>query len=85
MGVAPSFKLSILYDLYANQIGAIVFNDIRNENGGESYGSELPILLGIGLKQIKKIEGAEEEEGVTEDERKCFGQVMEMVKECRVW
>lgn len=82
--------MNLLYDLYANQIGAIVFNDLNNTNseseegGGDGYGAELPVLLGIGLKIVKG-ENGEEEEGLTEEDRECFGEVMQMVKDCRVW
>jgi hypothetical protein len=43
-------------------------------------GVSRPVLMGIALKD--KSGG---EEGVGEDERETFGEVMKMVGECRVW
>lgn len=74
-GVAPSPHIGALYDLYANQVGAIVF-----EGTDEMMGVSRPVLMGIALKD--KSGG---EEGVGEDERETFGEVMKMVGECRVW
>lgn len=66
-----------LYDLYANQIGAIVFEGMKSEDG---FGAELPVLLGIGLKVARG-----EDEGVKQSDRETFGEVMRMVMECKVW
>lgn len=59
--------------------------DENGEGGGDGYGAELPVLLGIGLKIVKGEKGEEEEEGLTDEDRECFGEIMQMVKDCRVW
>ena len=67
-----------MHDMYAAQIGAIVFEGM--EEGMQSR----PVLLGIALKGLGN-GGEEEEAGVNEEERRTFGEVMEMVKVCKVW
>lgn len=72
--------MGALHDLYAAQIGAIVF---QNREGEDELNLKRPVLLGIALKSARKEE--EDERGITEEERDTFGQIMEMVKECEVW
>jgi hypothetical protein len=74
-GVPPSPHAGSLHELYANQIGAIVFS------GGADAGFSRPMLLGIALK----LSNDEGEYGVSDEERKTFGEVMEMVQGCKVW
>lgn len=78
-GVPPSVHVGLLHDMYAAQIGAIVFEG--TEEGTQSR----PVLLGIALKGLGSGAGEEEEAGVSEEERRAFGEVMEMVVECKVW
>ncbi|GAA5918509.1 hypothetical protein JCM6882_001360 [Rhodosporidiobolus microsporus] len=94
-GVPPSPHISSLHDLYASQIGAIVFS--RSGGGGGPgggledlggmpvlAGAAKPVVLGIALKIKPPAEGEEGdgEGGVTEEERQTFGEVMEMILEC---
>ncbi|BGP15061.1 hypothetical protein JCM10213_002795 [Rhodosporidiobolus nylandii] len=85
-GVPPSPHTASLHDLYASQIGAIVFRKFAEAAGAEGagmpgmLGGAKPVVLGIALK--KAPDGEEEEGGVTEKERETFAEVMEMVLEC---
>ncbi|ORY91628.1 hypothetical protein BCR35DRAFT_349421, partial [Leucosporidium creatinivorum] len=74
-GVPPSPHAGSLHDLYANQVGAIVFSS------GMDAGFSRPVLLGIALKPSKE----EGDYGVSEEERQTFGEVMEMLQGCKVW
>ncbi|KAI5475222.1 hypothetical protein MNV49_001733 [Pseudohyphozyma bogoriensis] len=76
-GVPPNAHARVLHDLYALQVGAIVFAG----GMGSLEGVEKPVVLGIALKGAS----GDEDGGVSEEDRKCFGEVMEMVSECRVW
>ncbi|BGP39067.1 hypothetical protein JCM10449v2_003005 [Rhodotorula kratochvilovae] len=78
-GVAPSPRLAALHDLYAAQVGAIVFRRYGAEEGGGAR----PVVLGIGLRRAQE-EGEEGEgdAGVSEKEKRTFKSVMEMVLEC---
>ncbi|KAM0788758.1 hypothetical protein ACM66B_002849 [Microbotryomycetes sp. NB124-2] len=87
-GIAPSPKAEMLHELYASQIGAIVFATAAMDDEMVGVpGLTKPVVLGIALKHSVNERGTEEEEtlGVTDEERDTFGQVMDMVKECRVW
>ncbi|GAA5822063.1 hypothetical protein JCM11251_004844 [Rhodosporidiobolus azoricus] len=91
-GVPPSPHIASLHDLYASQIGAIVFGGSgRGAGGMEDMGgmpvlasAAKPVVLGIGLKVKAPAAGDDEDDegGVSEEERQTFGQVMEMVLEC---
>lgn len=73
-----------MHDLYAAQIGAIVFQRSEAEGGGA--GRSRPVVLGIALKLKAGCGGEDwEDEGIGEEERATFGEVMEMVQECCVW
>lgn len=74
-GVPPSIHMRAIYELYATMAGTIVFKDVPE-------GDRIrPVLLGIALKPGKE----DEEAGVTDSEREMFGEVMQLIKECRVW
>ncbi|KAL8277953.1 hypothetical protein RQP46_009585 [Phenoliferia psychrophenolica] len=75
-GVPPNQHAAVLHELYAMQVGAIVF--APRDAGEEGFARSRPVLLGIALK------GGKEGEGVSEQERSTFGEVMEMVMECAV-
>ncbi|GAA6005475.1 uncharacterized protein JCM10292_007361 [Rhodotorula paludigena] len=78
-GVPPSPHLSSLHDLYAAQVGAIVFRRFAAAGDGGAA-PERPVVLGIGLKRVEGVD--DDEGGVTDGEKHTFEQVMEMVLEC---
>ncbi|GAA5950786.1 hypothetical protein JCM21900_002017 [Sporobolomyces salmonicolor] len=78
-GVPPTPHVSALHDLYASQIGAIVFRKFALEAAG---GGAKPVVLGIGLKLSTAGKEEDEEGGVSEEERGTFREIMEMVLEC---
>ncbi|GAA5854675.1 hypothetical protein JCM8547_004933 [Rhodosporidiobolus lusitaniae] len=88
-GVPPTPHYASLHDLYASQIGAIIFHASKESDGPGAVdelagpggaGDSKPVVLGIGLKMKPPTD--DEEEGITGDERETFSQVMEMVLEC---
>ncbi|KAM0746615.1 hypothetical protein T439DRAFT_329721 [Meredithblackwellia eburnea MCA 4105] len=96
LGVAPSPHVRMLHELYAAQIGAIVFKGSGPDAQGGGTGREgRPVLIGIALKSagrsVEAGSGADdgsdgEGAGVSDDERELFGAVMEMVASCsHVW
>ncbi|GAA6037809.1 hypothetical protein JCM8097_005049 [Rhodosporidiobolus ruineniae] len=87
-GVAPTPHVGSLHDLYASQVGAIVFHQLGGAGGGpdgmDAGGGAgvKPVVLGIGLKLPPPLAEGDEDGGVTEEERQTFAEVMEMVLEC---
>ncbi|GAA6004910.1 hypothetical protein JCM10207_008449 [Rhodosporidiobolus poonsookiae] len=87
-GVPPNPHVSSLHDLYASQVGAIVF--LRLGGGADAAGgmpglgsAAKPVVLGIALKMRPgRAEEDDEEGGVSDEERTTFAEVMEMVLEC---
>lgn len=71
-GAPPSPHASLLHDLYATQVGAICWQ--ATEEGWPNR----PVLLGIALRRSA---AEDEDAGVSEAERECFGSVMEMIVE----
>ncbi|GAA5971798.1 hypothetical protein JCM11641_001517 [Rhodosporidiobolus odoratus] len=85
-GVPPSPHISSLHDLYASQIGAIVFQRFSAASAADAGAGMLtlgakPVVLGIALRRSSSAE-EDDEGGVTEEERGTFAEVMEMVLEC---
>ncbi|KAK4055702.1 hypothetical protein OIV83_000248 [Microbotryomycetes sp. JL201] len=83
-GIAPSQKAELLHELYATQIGAIIFaTSAPDDDMVAVAGLSKPVVVAIALKPS----GTDEydESRVTEQEREVFGQVMNMVNQCRVW
>lgn len=79
-GVPPNAHAAVLHELYALQVGAIVFAP-KDADGDAWAGRSRPVLLGIALKGAQR----GEDEGVSDEERSTFGEVMQMVAECSVW
>ncbi|GAA5892018.1 hypothetical protein JCM5296_004664 [Sporobolomyces johnsonii] len=78
-GVPPTPHVSALHDLYASQIGAIIFRKFALEAAGAGA---KPVVLGIGLKLSPAGTDEDDDGGVSEDERGTFREIMEMVLEC---
>ena len=77
MGTAPSQELQSIYEMYVNQLAAIVWNE-----EGEQ-GARRPVVVGMALKLVKEKEGEEGEGWRMERER--FAEVVKMVQRCRIW
>lgn len=90
-GVPPNAHLASLHDLYAAQIGALVFRRFGGGGGGDMLMSDgvgpssRPVLVGLGLKpdpDSSAPEEAAEEFGLSERDKETFAAVMEMVIDC---
>lgn len=87
-GAAPSARQARLYELYALEVAAVVFDTAQRAGERE----QRPVLLGIALKlssQPESRQGAdgypdEEEDafGISQTERDTFNQSMRMLQEC---
>ncbi|KAK4056583.1 hypothetical protein OIO90_002431 [Microbotryomycetes sp. JL221] len=90
-GVAPNPKAELLHELYASQIGAIVFTSSSPDDDMVGVaGVSKPVLVGIALKpntaDDAQIQGDRDDSmSITSSERVVFGQVMDMVRQCKVW
>ena len=79
----------LLHELLAVQIASILLGR-DGKNPEREMERNRPVLVGIGLKRIKResddaggaAEGGEGEEGIGEGERRLFAGVMGMVLEC---
>ncbi|KDE09133.1 hypothetical protein MVLG_00847 [Microbotryum lychnidis-dioicae p1A1 Lamole] len=77
LGVAPSTRATSLYQLYAQQLGAIVFDSL-----GEAA---KPVVLGIALKEFPARHG-DDKEHVGDRERKVFREVLKrIVEQGMIW
>jgi hypothetical protein len=93
-GVPPNAHLASLHDLYAAQIGAIVFRRFGGGGGGDMLmsggsggvgSSSRPVVVGLGLKPGLDSSAPEEEAeefGLSERDKETFAAVMETVIEC---
>ena len=88
-GAAPSIETGILHELLAVQIATILLGK-DGTNPEREMERNRPVLVGIGLKKMKKesgnvgegVEDGEGEDGIGEGERRLFAGVMGMVLEC---
>ena len=83
MGSAPSTHAEHLHELYAAQIGAIVFTQSATSSTNDVPWQGRGVVVGLGLKDLRR--GAEADGPIQSDERETFAQVMKLVMEARVW
>ena len=84
-GAPPSMDIGLFHELLAVQIASILLG-----RDGRNFDRELernrPVMVGIGLKRIKRdapnADEGGEGEGIGEGERKLFAGVMGMVLDC---